>query len=94
MSCAPIARPGAENDTEPSASSAAVPSTVEPSLKVTEPAGVPMPGVFAATCTVRVTGWPAGTVVAGEVRVMVEPARTTVWVSTDELPVLKPLSPG
>ncbi len=36
----------------------AVPSTVEPSLKVTVPVGVPVAGATTATVAVSVTDWP------------------------------------
>ena len=37
----------------------AVPSTVVPSMKVTVPVGIALPGEVAVTAAVRVTSWPA-----------------------------------
>ena len=38
--------------------SVAVPRTVEPSLNVTVPVGVPVPGEAGITTAVKTTGWP------------------------------------
>ena len=39
--------------------SVAVPSTVAPSINVTDPVGVPAPGALALIVAVSVTAWPA-----------------------------------
>ena len=38
--------------------SVAEPNAVEPSMNVTEPVGVPLPGAAALTVAVKVTEWP------------------------------------
>jgi hypothetical protein len=65
----------------PLASSVLVPRRVDPSLKVTVPAGVPAPGPTAATCAVKVTAWPETEGLAEELSAVVVPALFTVWVS-------------
>jgi len=51
---------------------------VVPSLKVTEPVGVPDPGVVTATVAVSVMGWPLTSGPAGGLSaVVVEAALTT-----------------
>ncbi len=69
----------------PPASNATVPRVVAPSLKVTVPEGVPLPGGTAATVAVKVTASPEAEGLSLEVRVTVvfvlcAPADTT-WVS-------------
>ena len=44
--------------TPPLALSVPVPRTVEPSLNVTMPVGVPAPGLVTFTVALSVTGWP------------------------------------
>jgi hypothetical protein len=59
-----------------------------PSLTVTVPVGVPLPGEFAATVNVKLTGWPTaeGSGV-WTVIVVVVPAAVTVWdAPADVLP--------
>ncbi len=53
----------------PAATSLAVPSVVDPSLKVTVPVGMPDPGATTATVAVSVTGWPDVTDEAEPIRV-------------------------
>ena len=69
------------------------PRVVEPSLKVTVPVGVPLPGAAAETVAVKVTDWPKTDGFADDVTVVVVASFVTVWVRTDvKLPV-KLLSP-
>ena len=72
----------------------AVPRVVVPSLKVTVPVGVPLPGAAALTVAVKVTGWPKMVVVADEARVVVLLACPTDWINAEEVLELKLPSPG
>ena len=51
-----------------------VPSVVPPSLKVTLPVGVPLPGAAAVTVAVKVTDWPKTEGFADDVTAVVLPA--------------------
>jgi len=61
-----------------------------PSLTVTVPVGVPLPGAVAATVNVKLTGWPTA---EGSglcpVMVVVVAAAFTVWLAPDEVLVAK-----
>ncbi len=57
-----------------------VPNVAAPSLKVTVPLGVPLPGATAATVAVKVTDCPNTEGLAEEATVVVVPAALTVWV--------------
>src|SRR2546430_5357566 len=63
-----------------------------PSLTVTVPVGVPLPGAFATTVNVKLTAWPtADGLGVCAVIVVVVPAAVTVWaVPADELPANVP----
>src|SRR5256885_16516257 len=63
-----------------------------PSLTVTLPVGVPLPGAFATTVNVKLTAWPtADGLGVCAVIVVVVPAAVTVWaVPADELPANVP----
>src|SRR5881396_3211640 len=69
-----------------------VPSVVLPSLNVTVPVGVPVPGAAALTVAVKVTDSPETELPDGLTDVVVS-ALLTVWVSVDEMLVLKFPSP-
>src|SRR5207247_3355325 len=64
----------------PEPSRVPVPRTVEPSLKVTVPVGVPAPGLFAVTVAVNVTACPDSDGLAEEVTTVAVLAFFTVWV--------------
>ena len=55
-----------------------VPSVVVPSLKVTVPVGLPLPGATALTVAVKVTDWPNAEGFAEEASVVVVLALLTV----------------
>ena len=59
----------------------AVPSVTAPSVKVTEPVGVPEPGDFALTVAVNVTCCPLVDGFLDEVRAVVVDDWLTVWVN-------------
>src|SRR2546430_16213380 len=63
-----------------------------PSLTVTVPVGVPLPGAFATTVNVKLTAWPtADGLGVCAVIVVVVPAAVTVWaVPADVLPANVP----
>src|ERR1043166_3464338 len=63
-----------------------VPKVVAPSLKVTVPVGVPLPGAGALTVAVKVTGWPDTEGLTEEATVVVVLAAFTVWLKGE--PVL------
>src|SRR4029077_19157783 len=66
-----------------------------PSLTVTVPVGVPLPGAFGATVNVKLTAWPtADGFGAWAVIVVVVPAAFTVWPTTVDVLVAKFPSPG
>ena len=56
----------------------AVPRELEPSLKVTVPVGVPLPGAAAATVAVKVTDWPKTEGFADDVTEVVVASLVTV----------------
>ena len=67
---------------------APVPNVVVPSLKVTVPVGVPVPGKVTIDVAVKVTDWPNTDGFADGLTVVVVRALFTVWVNTEEvLPV-------
>lgn len=72
---------------------AMVPSVVVPSRKVTEPVGTPAPGAVAVTAAVNVTVWPYALGFADELRVVVDFAWLTFWLSSAEVLVTKLSSP-
>ena len=59
----------------------AVPSLAEPSMKVTDPVGVPLPGVAALTVAVKVTGCPKKDGSTEETMTVDVLSWLTVWVS-------------
>ena len=78
----------------PEPSSAAVPSVVEPSLKVTLPVGIPAPGAVAVTVAVKVIDWPETEGLADEATELVVADWLTVCVSVEEVLVAKSVSPA
>jgi len=61
-----------------------------PSLTVTVPVGVPLPGAVAATVNVKLTGWPTADGFGDwPVMVVVVAAAFTVWLAPDEVLVAK-----
>jgi hypothetical protein len=58
-----------------------VPRVVAPSLKVTVPEGVPLPGAVAVTVAVNVTDWPETEGLADELNAVEVLALFTVWVN-------------
>jgi hypothetical protein len=66
-----------------------VPTLLVPSLKVTVPVGVAVPGALAATVAVKVTAWLCAEGLREEVTVVVVASLLTVWVRTGEVLVLK-----
>ena len=70
-----------------------VPSVVAPSLNVTVPVGVPLPGATTATVAVNVTDCPKTDGFADEITIVVVLGMLTVWVRVEEVLVLKFVSP-
>ena len=70
-----------------------VASGVVPSLKVTVPVGVPLPGETAPTVAVNVTELLTTEGLSDEVSVFVVVALATVWVSVEDVLTLKLPSP-
>ncbi len=66
---------------------------VAPSLKVTVPVGVPLPRPVAVTVAVIVTDWPNTDGLTEDARAVALLALFTVWVSVEEVLVLKLVSP-
>jgi hypothetical protein len=66
-----------------------------PSLTVTVPVGVPLPGAFAPTVNVKLTAWPtADGFGVCAVIVVVVPAAFTVWATPAEVLAVKFASPA
>ena len=74
-------------------SSVALPSRVEPSLKLTLPVGVPAPGAVTLTVAVKVTFCPKTDGLGALLRVVLVPAVATVLVTALEVLLLKLPSP-
>jgi hypothetical protein len=70
-----------------------VPIGVAPSLKVTVPVGMPVPGAVAITVAVKVTACPKIEGLTDELTAVVVLALLTVCVKLDELLALKLPSP-
>ena len=70
-----------------------VPSTLEPSSKVTLPVGVPLPGASAATLAVKVTDWPKTEGFGDDKTEATVASLATVWVRTDDELLVKLPSP-
>ena len=70
-----------------------LPRVVEPSLKVTVPVGVPLPGAPAETVAVKVTDWPKTEGFADDATEVVVASLVTVSVRTDDALPVKLLSP-
>lgn len=70
-----------------------MPRVVAPSLKVTVPVGVPLPGEFALTVAVKVTDWPETDGFAEDVTDVVVSSVLTVCVKAELVLVLKLPSP-
>lgn len=70
-----------------------VPSVVAPSLNVTVPVGVPLPGATTAMVAVNVTDCPKTDGFADEMTIVVVLGTLTVCVSVEEVLVLKFVSP-
>ena len=71
----------------------AVPNVAAPSLKVTVPVGVPVPGAVAVTVAVKVTDWPKTEGLTEEATAVVVLALLTVCVKLGDVLVLKLTSP-
>lgn len=82
-----VAVKGAVADTVP------LPITAVPSRKLTAPVGVPAPGLTAEMVAVNVTPCPKTDGLTDEVRVTVEPALLTTWLTAPLVLVLKLVSP-
>jgi len=78
--------------TPPDTDKVPVPNTVFPSLKVTVPVGVPVPGLGTVTVAVNVTDWPTAAGDLDDIRVVFVPAACT-FSETLPMLVLKWLSP-
>ncbi len=71
-----------------------LPSELEPSLKVTVPVGVPLPGAPAETVAVKVTDWPKTDGFADDVTEVPVASLVTVSVRIDDtMPVKLPSPP-
>ena len=73
----------------PFASSVPVPSTVQPCLNVTVPAGVPEPGAKAVTVAVKVTLCPNTDGFTDDVTAVLVLAGFTVWLRALDVLLLK-----
>jgi hypothetical protein len=93
MACDPAASVELENVAWPPALSVPVPNVVVPSLNVTVPVGVPLPGAVAATVAVNVTACPKTDGFTDEVTDVLVAALFTVWVSVVDVLALKLASP-
>ena len=69
------------------------PSDLLPSLKVTGPVGIAVPGALATTVAVKVTSWPLFDGLSDEVTVVVVASLFTVWVKVEEVLILNLESP-
>src|SRR5580693_1455842 len=93
IECVPTEREEVLNVATPEPFSVAVPNTFVPSSKVTVPVGVPDPGAFAATVVVKVIDWPKSegfTELDAEVLLA---SSLTVWLTADDVLLVKSLSP-
>jgi hypothetical protein len=70
-----------------------VPTTVEPSLKVTVPVGKPAPGATTLSLAVKVTACPELTDLAEALTTVLVPALDTARASAADVLILKLLSP-
>src|SRR4051794_37481470 len=70
-----------------------VPRELDPSLKVTDPVGVPAPGATAPTVAVKVTDWPKVEGLGAAESAVVVLAWLTVCITAPEVLVRKLLSP-
>src|SRR4051794_22418207 len=77
----------------PPVPTATVATTTLPSLKVTVPVGVPLPGATAATVAVKVTAWPVTAGLTDDRRATVVAAGLTVTGVAAEALLAKPLEP-
>ena len=88
IECGPIASAAVANVATPAPFSVPVPSTLAPSMNVTDPVGTPLPG-FCVTVAVKVTLVPTFKLVALAIRAVAVCARLTVTVTAaDVLPEL------
>src|SRR5438128_305979 len=94
MLCDPTGRLLMLSVATPLASSATLPMTLPPSLKLTFPVGVPPPGGAAVTVALKITGWPNTEVAGDAVRTAFVPEGLTVTVWALELLALKLPSPA
>lgn len=74
----------------PVPSSVGVPRVVFPSLNVTVPVGMPLPGELAVTAAVKVTDWLNTEGLPEELTVVVVPALFTTCGEAESLPLLLP----
>jgi hypothetical protein len=70
-----------------------LPSVVAPSLNVTVPVGVPVPGADAVTVAVKLTVWPNTEGSGDQLTDVLVLSWFTVWVSVEDMFVLKLASP-
>ena len=68
-------------------------SVVVPSLKVTVPVGVPVPGELAVTVAVKVTDWRCIEGFSDDVTALVVPALLTTWLRDGDVLPLKLVLP-
>lgn len=69
----------------PLGSTGAEPSTVAPSVKVTVPLGMPLPGAATVTVAAKVTGSPAADGLGELMRTVLVAAATTWRVTNDDV---------
>ena len=93
MEWLPRLRLEVENVALPEEFRAWVPSVVVPSLKLTPPVGMAVPGELAATVAVKVTFWLCFTGLRDETTAMVVPSLFTTCVMAAEVLGLKPELP-
>jgi hypothetical protein len=84
MECAPSAKAEVVNTAFP-LMRPPDPSTVRPSLNVTVPVGVPLPGATTLTVAVNVTDWPNTDGLCEELTTVELPALFTVWDSAGDV---------
>src|SRR5580700_8698444 len=93
IECVPTASADVLNVATPEPFSVAVPSTLVPSSNVTVPVGVPEPGAFAVTVVVKVIDWPKSDGFTEDETDVLLASSVTVWLTADDVLLVKSLSP-
>jgi len=85
---------GADSLATPEPFSVTVPMVVEPTVKVTDPAGVPTPGELRLTVAVKVASAGGVTGLGDAVTVVVVAALSSTTLTAVEVDPLKPVAPA